>query len=644
MNPMTKRMIALGASLALSLNLVACSSGTTESTPTSDVSSASVFKMLYASEVTTLNYMHTTGYDDLMMAANSIDCLVEYDSYGVVQPSLALSWYSNDDATEWTFKLREGVMWRDHEGNEIAEVTAHDWVSTARWINDAANNASWQYMYSGIVNNADAYYDYTAALINGEEVDEVDFNDVGVHAIDDYTLVYTMESPCPFFISVLSYSCYMPVYGPWLDEQGSNFGLDHTTLLYNAGYLISDFQAQNQRALTKNPYYWDADSILIDEIQFMYNATASTLAPEQFIRGEVDYAPLDVSLLNSWLSDVGGKRDMVSATMPNPSYSYFYAFNFEPRFDDVYEPENWNIAVNNENFRKSIMFGLDRVNALSVLDPQNPESLLSNTVTPANFATAGGLDYTQYPALENYASDFFNSDDALEAKAVAMAELTEAGATFPIKILMRYNPSTTNWDKECQVVEQQLENLLGTDYIDIIVEAGPSTNYLAAVRRVGDYALMKCNWGADYADPQTWTDPLGPDNTYNFMNQDATRTMSEEPCDSKTAETAAIVNEYYDMVDEAKLIYTDEVARYTTFAEAEAFLLDHALVIPIHTAAGSYVATRLNSFEAQYAPYGMARMRYKGMTLRDEALSMDEYTQYKAEWDAAREVALAAAN
>ena len=102
-----------------------------------------------------------------------------------------------------------------------------------------------------------------------------------------------------------------------------------------------------------------------------------------------------------------------------------------------------------------------------------------------------------------------------------MEELTAAGCKFPVKVYMRYNPDTTNWDKECQVVEQQLENALGKDYIDVIVEAGPSTGFLGAVRRTGDFGLMKCNWGADYADPQTWTDPFSKTNTYNFMNQDA---------------------------------------------------------------------------------------------------------------------------
>lgn len=645
MNPMTKRMIALSASLALSLNLVACSGGTTESTPTPEAVVDSTFTLLYASEVTTFNYLYTGTTNDLTLPANAIDCLVEYNQYGVTQPSLAESWSHNEDASEWTFNIRPGVMWVDYQGNEVAEVTAHDWVSTAKWVNTAANSASNQYMYDGIVKNASAYYDYTVSVLNGEEVDEMDFSEVGVTAVDDYTLVFTMETPCPYFLSVLSYASYMPVNGAWLESQGDNFGLDHTTLLYNGAYIISDFKPQNQRILTKNEAYWDAENVYIETIEFLYNTTASTLGAEQFVRGEVDYATLDASLLNAWLSDVDGKRDMVSSSLPTPSYSYFYAFNFEPRFDRSLEPDNWTLAVNNENFRQSIMAGLDRVNAVSIIDPQAPESILTNTITPPNFATGGGMDYTQYPALVDITNgDSFNTDAALEYKALAMEELAAEGATFPVKVYMRYNPDTTNWDKECQLVEQQLEGLLGTDYIDVIVEAGPSTGFLASVRRAGDFGLMKCNWGADYADPQTWTDPFGTSNTYNFMNQDADRTVAEVACDNKSATTQALVAEYYDLVDAAKAITDDEATRYTAFAEAEAFLVNHAFVIPTHIAANGYVATRLNTFEAQYAPYGMARLRYKGMTLREEAMGMDEYNQLLAQWEIDRAAALAAAN
>lgn len=664
-----KRWLALALCLAMVFSLAAC--GKDDGKPTADPNQTGndpavtdqpaaeqVYRQLYASEVTTFNYLYTGNTNDLQMSANTVDCLVEYDSYGVMIPSLAESWEANADNTEWTFHIRKGVKWVDYQGNEVADVTAHDWVTAAKYSNTAENEASNQYMYDGIVKNAQAYFNYTAYLLESDNgaktvdeegneikvVPEVKWEDVGVKATDDYTLVYTMEAPCAYFPSVLSYSSYMPVYEPFLTEQGKNFGAatGPDTILYNGAFLMSEFAPQDHRTLVKNPTYWDKDNVFIDRLELRYNSTAGTIGPEQFIRGEVDYAELDASLLTSWLTD-DNTYNMVSSSRPNVSYSYFYVFNFEPRFDASLDPDNWTLAVNNENFRQSIMHALDRVGALAVQDPQNPESIVNNTVTPPTFASGAGMDFTEYPALKAITDgDSFDADLALEYKAKAVEELTAAGCKFPVKVYMRYNPDTTNWDKECQVVEQQLENALGKDYIDVIVEAGPSTGFLGAVRRTGDFGLMKCNWGADYADPQTWTDPFSKTNTYNFMNQDASRSVGDVACDHKGAETQAIVEEYYRLVDAAKAITTDEAARYTAFAEAEAHLINHAIIVPYSISFTGYVATRLNAFEGEYAPYGLALQRYKYQHLLEEPMNMAKFTAEKDKWQTERAAALEA--
>ena len=649
-----KKLLALGLAMAMVLPLTACG-------PKDDTSAdgeKSVYRQLYSSEVETLNYLYTGNTNDNQMCANMVDCLVEYDQYGVMKPGLAESWEPNEDYTQWTFHIREGVKWVDADGNEVADVTANDWVSAAKYVCDAANNSSTYYMYDGIVKNASAYFDYTAYLLASEggtlttdadgnpiePVAEVSFDDVGVTAQDDYTLVYTMEQPCTYFPSVLSYASYMPVYGPFLEEQGENFGVDNYSVLYNGAYIMSDFQPQIQRILTKNETYWDKDNVFIDEIQFLYNTSASQLGPESFVRGDVDYAEINASILSAWLDDEE-KSQMVCSSRPNVSYSYFFCFNFEPRFDESLDPDNWLLAVNNENFRQSIFHALDRINALEVVEPENPEDLLNNTITPPTFASANGVDYTQYPALKAISDgDSFNEADALAYKEKAVEELTAAGATFPIQVYMRYNPDTTNWDKECQVIEQQLESVLGTDYIDVVVEAGPSTNFLSTVRRGGDYGFMKCNWGADYADPQTWTDPFKEQsNSYNFMATDEDYEVGQMTSTNKSPETQALVAQYYELVNAAKAITTDEEARYAAFAEAEAFLIEHAFVVPFSISNSGYVATRLNIFEAEYAPYGLALQRFKFQKLREEPMSMDEYTQLYTQWLTDRDAALAEA-
>ena len=271
--------------------------------------------------------------------------------------------------------------------------------------------------------------------------------------------------------------------------------------------------------------------------------------------------------------------------------------------------------MNNENFRQSLYWGLDRVKSKLVMEPDNPEAILFNTVTPPEFVSINGVDYTQMGALADITAlgtDVFNEQKALEYKAAAVEELVAAGATLPIKILMPYNSSSSSWAEECVVVEQQLESLLGVDYIDILVEARPSSGFLRDVRRSGKFALMKCNWGPDYADPNTYTDPFY-DGTYN-KPQFATEYLDENG-----------VSEYYKLVDAARAITDDLQARYDAYSVAEAFLIENAMMIPYGYDNGGYTASRLNPFESQFAPFGISNERYKGQKLLDAPMSTDQY-------------------
>ncbi|MDR0999498.1 MAG: peptide ABC transporter substrate-binding protein [Clostridiales bacterium] len=632
-----------------------------ETTPETSDASDDIYTILYASEYTTLNYLVTGNTYENRVAANTVDGLIEYDTYGVVTPCLAESWTSNADNTVWTFKIREGVKWVDYTGAPVADVTANDWVSAAQYVNEAKNESTTQYMYDGFVKNAGAYYNQTAQILEAEtavidgtvesveayyaanEIDSsafISFDEVGVKALDDYTLEYTMESSVPFFLSLLSYASYLPVYGPFMEEQGEFFGIDNETLLYCGAYIFSHYEPNVTHEFIANPEYWDKENIFITAYTHIYNADEVTLSPSMFQRGEVDFATIGPDILDTWLAD-DATKDIVHGSMPVISYSYFYAFNFEPRFDAQYEPDNWIKAVNNENFRQALRSSLDRVKAFAVQDPYNAEQFINNTITPATFAVGAGLDFTQYEPLKEISDgDSFDEAKAIEFRDKAKEELTAAGATFPIKALMPYNPVTSSWDKECQIVEQQIEALLGSDFIDIIPEAGPSSGFLGAVRRTGAYAFMKCNWGADYADPQTYTDPFADGNSYNFMYTSETKVMDEMPATNKTQETQDIVTEYYRLVDLAKGEIEDNAKRFEAFATAETYLIDHAIVIPFSVDTDGYRASRLDPFSSQYAPYGLPPYKYKGVKLLDKSMSIDEYNAaydaWKISWAAAQ--------
>jgi len=576
---------------------------------------ANEFKTVYSGELTTLNYLYTSTTAEQAVAANTVDGLVEYDNFGVVQPSLAKSWTTSPDDLAWTFTLREGVQWYTWDAKEYAEVTAQDFVDAARYILTEANNSKTANLYFGIIAGAEDYYHAVTD----------DFSTVGVKATGKYTVEYTLEQPVPYFLTMLTYVCFLPANGKFLVETGDRFGTDHKTLLYNGAYLLKNFEPQNIREYVKNQKYWDKDKVLIPKLTYRYNKEAATLAPEMFIRGEVSEAGISSSILDSWMKDAT-KKEMVRPALTS-YYTYFYAFNFNPNFDPEFEPDNWKVAVNNLNFRKSIFHALDRTKAMLTAEPYEPSRRLLNTITPRNFVAYQGLDYTLMEPLEPFtATESFNEELALDYKAKALADLQKK-AKFPVKIMMPYNTGSTDWTNRVQVVEQQLEGLLGTDYIDVIPAPYPPTGFLGATRRQGNYCIQEVNWGPDYADPQTYTDPFINSN-YNWPELAA----------GYTEENGLTV--YENLVAAAKAELRDIGKRYELFAVAEAHLIEEAFLIPYACGGGGFVASKLDPFTSPYAPFGTSNLKFKGQVLLKKPMTTEEFKAAFTTWEADRAAAL----
>ena len=649
-----KRMLSLILCLAMALSmLTGCGGGNEQTQPNGgdETTAAPVvsegrtvvedgtYRVLYSSEVTTLNYLTTGTTNEFAIGANVIDTLLEYDNKGNLEASLATGWTYDEEALTWTFKLREGQKWIDTNGNVVADVTAQDFVDAMKYVLTPEYASSTANLVFSVIKNAEAYYNGQAG-VEGAEV--IDFSEVGVKALDATTLQYTLSKEVPYFLSMMTYVCFMPAYGPQLDELGASFGTSADTMYYCGAYYISKFEPQVQMVMTKNANNWDAENIFIGTIQRTYNAEAGTIGAEMAKRDEIDYTSLDSDVVDAWLNDPA-TQDMVSMERPSIDYNYFYLFNFNMHklnenyttegmtgysVDEKYEPENWILAVNNENFRRSIKHAISRVATISITtgESADPYTYIQNTITPEGFAAVNGVDYTAQDAFADImAKDFLDVDAAKSYKDAAMAELKQQGATFPVKVLVRYNPTDSDWEKASTVLEQQLEAVLGTDYVDIIVEAGPSEGFLNKVRRSCDYMLLLSNWGADYADPETWTDPF-----YQPLNEDGTYGRGSRYSYMATAimdgtAAADTVLEYFRLVDAARAITDDTAARYAAFAKAEAYLIEHALVVPYGTSVSDFVVTKLNPWEGQNAPFGVSNQRYKGQKLYSEFMSMDEY-------------------
>ena len=624
---------------------------------------STTYTVLYARQPATLNYLICSADPDLYHGTHCVDTLVEYDSRGKIREGLATSWEWDADTLTWTFHLRD-ENWVDYTGAVLGPVTAQDFVDALAYLLDPDYASGTASLVTPYVAGAEDYYNYcvwrnnanngtvaedgttytidaagtvtlTAADGSTTTCPAVDFSSVGVAAVDEHTLTYTLNYDFPGFLSLLNYAPFEPAYGPMLAELGDQFCTSAETACSCGAFYLAEYTPLESWVMKKNPENYDKDNVYIDTVRYIYNQEALISGPEMVRRGEIDQATISSDILDSWLAD-DTTKDMVSMERPETGKSYFYFFNFLPYahqfpnwnttgVDAQYQPDNWAKAVNSTNFRKAFLYAINPAVTLAVTAPEGYENYKLHTITPPSFcADSKGVDYTECGALAKV-TDHFNEATAKQYRDAAVQELTAAGATFPIKVQYPYNPAVVDWDKQCQVFKQQVEGVLndGFDFVDIIITQGPSDNFLNAVRRAGAYEFMSYYWGADYSDPETEVYPFyqeaGDRGTcYAFL-----RTGVEDGI--ITGETADYVMTYMDMVEKAKAITADLDARYAAFADAEAYLIENALVIPLSLPVPPYIATRLNLWEGQYAPTGFSSNRLKGIHILDHYVSMDEY-------------------
>lgn len=624
---------------------------------------SATYTVLYARQPATLNYLICSADPDLYHGTHCVDTLVEYDSRGKIREGLATSWEWDADTLTWTFHLRD-ENWVDYTGAVLGPVTAQDFVDALAYLLNPDYASGTASLVTPYVAGAEDYYNYCVWRNNAQNgtvaedgttytIDDagtvtltaadgstttcpaVDFSSVGVAAVDEHTLTYTLNYDFPGFLSLLNYAPFEPAYGPMLAELGDQFCTSAETACSCGAFYLAEYTPLESWVMKKNPENYDKDNVYIDTIRYIYNQEALISGPEMVRRGEIDQATISSDILDSWLAD-DTTKDMVSMERPETGKSYFYFFNFLPYahqfpnwnttgVDAQYQPDNWAKAVNSTNFRKAFLYAINPAVTLAVTAPEGYENYKLHTITPPSFcADSKGVDYTECGALAKV-TDHFNEATAKQYRDAAVQELTAAGATFPIKVQYPYNPAVVDWDKQCQVFKQQVEGVLndGFDFVDIIITQGPSDNFLNAVRRAGAYEFMSYYWGADYSDPETEVYPFyqeaGDRGTcYAFL-----RTGVEDGI--ITGETADYVMTYMDMVEKAKAITADLDARYAAFADAEAYLIENALVIPLSLPVPPYIATRLNLWEGQYAPTGFSSNRLKGIHILDHYVSMDEY-------------------
>lgn len=365
-------------------------------------------------EIATWDVIASSYTSDCYFIAPTYAPLLEYDAKDVQQPGLAEKVDVSDDGTVYTFHLRQGVKWVDQQGRELGEVTADDWVASMAHMID--NNDALGYLMSSTdgcgIKNYDGY-------INGEVTD---FAEVGVKAVDDYTLEYTLEKPFPAFLSMMGYGCFAPLNRAFYKAQGGTFSVDGdeytagkygtspANIAYCGAYLVKNFTEKNITSYVANPSYWNAEAVNTPNINIYFQDGSDPLrtyteAKDNTIAG-CAFNSSTLVLAKEEKPEGADKTyfDLYSYTTKNSATTYCGWVNVNratwANFNDntvgvstqsEEEQARTRSALNNQNFRLALALGFDRgaFNSTIVGEELKFASLKNSYVTGAFQKTTG---------------------------------------------------------------------------------------------------------------------------------------------------------------------------------------------------------------------------------------------------------------
>ena len=597
----------LALAMAASLVLSGCggsgsSNGTTENGDATSASSENEVKDLIiprvaSRELETFNILYSQRLEDTENLTNLVDGLLESDTKGELVPCIAEEWGTEDGGLTWTFKLREGVKWVDMNGQEKADCNAQDFATGLEWVlnfykNDSSNTA----MPIEMIKGAKEYYEYTKTL-SEEEAKALTAGEgskfremVGLETPDDYTVIYHCITEKPYFDSLASYVALYPMAQGMVDELGGADAvrsMNNETMWYNGCYTMTSYIQGNEKIFTKNPMYWDTEAKLFDTVTVKM-VESNDVAFQLYQTGDVDYVQLGEAQVNTIAKDANNEfHDYLVPDVPS-HFSYQMQFNYNKNKEDGTPDTNWNTAIANEAFRLSWYYGIDFTNYWKRVNAINPMSCENNFYTMKGLVyTSDGTDYTDLVRKEMGMTDEngttpirLDAEKAEQYKQQAIEELTAQGVTFPVEADFYISASSQTALDSANVLAQVFSDCLGDDYVKLNIKT-----YIQSSRNEVSvphlHSFMINGWGADYGDPQNYLGQMtyGEDNAYYSQEYNYINEVEE------TEATKALIDTYKEfttLVNEANAITDDLDARYAAYAKAEAYMLQHAIVLPCY--------------------------------------------------------------
>ena len=632
---MKKRLIGTGLVLATGILLSACGQSNTDT---------KTYSSTFSGNPTTFNYLLDYYADNTSIITNLVDGLLENDSYGNLTPALAEDWSVSADGLTYTYKLRKDAKWYTADGEEYAPVKAQDFVTGIKYASDNKGQAM-----DLIQNSIKGLNDYVTGVTN-------DFSTVGVKALDDYTVEYTLTRPEPYWNSKTTNSILFPVNEEFLKSKDKDFGtLTPDSILYNGPYLLKDFTSKSSIEYVKNPHYYDHDKVTIEKVKLAYfDGSDQEMTIRNFESGAYSIAGVYPNSSNYAKTKEKYQDNIVYSLQDKTSWYFNFnvnrkTYNHTAKTTDE-QKKSAQTAILNKKFRQAINFGIDRTAYSAQSNGEEAASkTLRNTLVPPTFVQVGDKTFGEVTAskLVNYGTEwsginladaqdaYFNKEKAQAKFAEAKKELEAQGVTFPIHLDVPVDQTNKNAVSGMNSVKQTLETVLGSDNIVIDVQQLSTDDFgnvafLAPNPAARDYDLNFDGWVGDYQDPSTYLDPFNAETGFYLKIFGLDAKEDQELIKSLGLDT------YTQLLKEADAENKDVAKRYEKYAEAQAWMIDNSLVMSAMSNGGTASVTKVTPFTRAYSLVGIKGdgNNYKYMKLQKDPVTKKQFDEAKAKWEA----------
>ena len=638
----SSKLFALaGVTLLAATTLAACSGSG------SSAKGEKTFSYIYETDPDNLNYLTTGKAATADITSNVVDGLLENDRYGNFVPSMAEDWSVSKDGLTYTYTIRKDAKWYTSEGEEYAAVKAQDFVTGLKYAADKKSDGL--YLVQESIKGLDAY-------VKGEIKD---FSQVGIKALDDQTVQYTLNKPESFWNSKTTMGVMAPVNEEFLNSKGDDFakGTDPSSILYNGPFLLKSIVAKSSVEFEKNPNYWDKDNVHLDKVKLSFWDGQDTNKPtEAFKDGSFTMARLFPTSASYPETEKAFKDNIVYTQQDSTTYLVGtnidrQSYKYTSKTTDE-EKTSTKKALLNKDFRQALAFGFDRTAyASQVNGASGATKLLRNLFVPPTFVQADGKNFGELvkEKLVTYGDEWkdvnladaqdglYNADKAKAEFAKAKTALQAEGVKFPIHLDMPVDQTNTTKVQRVQSFKQSLEATLGSENVVVDIQQLQKDDvlnitYFAETAAGEDWDISdNVGWSPDFADPSTYLDIIKPsvgENTKTYLGFDSGT--------NNAAAKQVGLEDYEKMVVEAGEETTDVSKRYEKYAAAQAWLTDSALIIPTTSKTGRPMLSKMVPFTLPFAYSGnkgtSEALLYKYLDVQDKPVTAEEYQKAQEKW------------